>query len=141
MIKTAPRISEKTAVFLPEHFRTLNQGLEYIIDSFMPLFQRTMHELRGKFTAGELKLMIDAFNSTMLTPGIAGQHLPLNCSDAMDLDGYDEKWKVDKKTFLDKLQSLTILQAACLEIWANGFWYGGPVEKDLNLNEHIKLLI
>ena len=96
MIKTAPRISEKTAVFLPEHFRNLNQGLEYIIDSFMPLFQRTMHELRGKFTAGELKLMIDAFNSTMLTPGIAGQHLPLNCSDAMDLDGYDEKWKVDK---------------------------------------------
>jgi len=69
--------------------------------------------------------MIDVFNSTALTPQLAGQHIEIQCVDGMALDNLDEKWDVNKEGFIEKLKSLTIFEAACLEIWANGFWYGG----------------
>ena len=140
MKKTTPRISTKTADFLTENFKTLNAGTEYTVEAFRVLCDRTLHGLRGKFTDGELKLIIDVFNSTALTADISGRHLTMQCMDGMELDGLDEKWAVDRQTFTCKLQTLTLFEAACLEIWANGFWYGGNINKDLDIEKHIETL-
>jgi len=137
MKKLAPRINDATAEFLPTAFPTTNAGAEYILDAYPALYKRTLIELRGRFSASELKLMLDVFNGTMLTSGISGQHLEINCIDGMELDALDTKWGVDKTAFAGKLKSITIFQAACLEVWANGFWYAeksaadetGSVEK------------
>jgi len=140
MKKIAPKIEDSSAEFIAENFRSLNSGCRYVLDSFKSLHQRTLHEIAGRFTRGELMLMIDCFNATALTAGIAGQHLELNCSDAIDLDNMDQKWEIDGGALKQKLSELTIYEAACLEIWANGFWYGGPGSEGRDIEEYVAAL-
>lgn len=119
----APKIADTAANFYPDVFRNLNSGATYALEAFPVLYRRTLYELRGRFDQPELMCIIDVFNATALTAGMAGQHLAVSVEDGINLDGLDKKWSLDKKTFLSNLAGLTIFQAACLEIWANGFWY------------------
>jgi hypothetical protein len=113
-----------------------------VLDSHRGLFQRTLQEIKGKFEKNELMLFIDVFNGTMLTPGIAGQHLNISAQDGMELDALDQKWKIDKEKFLYKIAGLTIYHRSVLEIWANGYWYGKrPRDKDRDYNKYIAALI
>jgi hypothetical protein len=137
-IKTAPRISDTAAKVITDGFSSLNAGCEYILNAWPALFRRTIHGLKREFERGELKLMVDIFNASILTPGIAGQHLIANCEDGIELDGLDKKWEIDKKKFLEKIHSLTIFEAACLEIWANGFWYGAGGKRKLDIDTYVK---
>ncbi|MDD2657214.1 MAG: hypothetical protein PHD04_00950 [Candidatus Pacebacteria bacterium] len=120
---TSPRISETSAKFYPSVFPSRNAGLEYTADAFPALYRHTLHDLKGSFTRGELMLMIDVFNSTALTPIMAGQQLDIQVADGIALDHLDEKWKIDGAALNAKIAGLSIFQSACLEIWANGFWY------------------
>jgi hypothetical protein len=141
MIKTAPRISKSAAEFIPEYFRTLNAGLEYIIDSWPVLYRYTLDHLKKHFSRGELMLMIDVFNATALTPRIAGQHIQLSVDDGMKLDRLDEKWNVNRNDLNAKLESCTIFERACLEIWANGFWYGGPGGENRDIEKYVDEMV
>lgn len=141
----APRISDKSAEFLPENFRSLNAGAEYVIDSFPALYTRTLYELKfnltNKFTREELSLIIDVFNATALTSGHAGQHIIASVEDGCDLDGLGKKWEIKKTELIEKLKLLPIFSLACIEIWANGFWYGGPGSEGRDLNTYINTLL
>lgn len=137
----SPRISPAIEEWLTETFKTRTGGAEYTLEAFYTLYRRTLHTLRGRFEGGELKLMLDVFNGTALTAGIAGQQLWISCIDGMALDALDQKWHVDRPAFTMKLQELTLIESACLEIWANGFRYGGDPEKNLNIEKHIKPLL
>ena len=130
----APRISEASAKWIAENFKTLNAGSTYILEAFPGLYARTIHDLKGKFSHGELCLMVDVMNGTWLTAGIAGQHLDLNVHDGIDLDHLDQKWGIDGSALNTKLEALSIFQVACLEIWIGAFWEGeydkkGALEK------------
>lgn len=122
--RTAPRIGEQAEKFYVGHFSSLNGGMEYIAGAIPQLYRLTMHNLRGRFTRGELMLMIDVFNATALTPMLAGQQLDIQVADGIALDELDKKWEIDGGALNNKIADLTIFEAACLEIWANGFWYG-----------------
>lgn len=137
----SPRIAPVVEDWLAENFRARTGGAEYILEAFYSLYRRTLHDLKGRFADAELKLMMDVFNGTALTAGIAGQQLLISCVDGMELDGLDSKWGVDRDSFTRKLQALTLMESACLEIWANGFWYGGSAEKDLDIERHISPLL
>jgi hypothetical protein len=67
-------------------------------------------------------LMLDVCNGLLLTPGMAGQHILMECSDGIALDGLDKKWEIDKDPFLPKLQALSLFQLHCLEVWCRAFW-------------------
>jgi hypothetical protein len=138
MIKTAPRISEKAGDFYPAHFSSRNGGLEYVLDAFPALYQRTIPQVLAKFKGQELMLIIDVFNATMLTAGIAGQHVGISVADGIDLDRLDEKWGIDRAEIMEKIEGLAAFEAACLEIWANGFWYAAvkPVD-NIGIEEYI----
>jgi len=139
--KTAPRIQESTATFIQDRFKTLNSGLEYVADAFPVLYKRAMAELKGSFTRSQLSLIIDVFNATALTPSMAGQHIAISVSDGIALDGLDKKWDVNADEINNQIAALTHFQAACLEIWANGFWYGSGSPEDetgnLDLDAHV----
>jgi len=115
---------------LVQQFRDPATGIEHIVRTLAMLYRRTLADLKGRFDQGELSLMLDVFNATALMPQIAGQHLLINCVDGMELDRLDKKWKVDRPEFTKKLEALTLLEAACLEFWANGFWYGTNEARD-----------
>jgi hypothetical protein len=142
-INIGPRISEQTAQFFKETFRSRNAGAEYVMECFRPLYRATLTRLKGRFAGGELKLMLDVMNATALTPGIPGDTLTGNCEDGIALDGLDKKWEIEKAPFMAKLGALSIFETTCLEIWANGFWYGGTDEghdRELDIEAHVAQL-
>ena len=130
MVRINARIPEKTKTWLLQNFKTKGAGAEYVLAAVPELYRRTLRDLKGRFTTGELSLMIDCVNATILTPQLAGQHLVINCVDSMELDGTASKWSVDRDGFTDSLQALSIFEAACLGIWARGFWESGTWEKE-----------
>lgn len=122
IVKTAPRITDKTAEFYRENFETLNAGLEYALQAFSQLYKITMHSLCGKFSRGELMLFIDVMNGHLYNPQFAGQEMTLNVSDGIALDRLDEKWEIDGAALNKKLAALSMFDRACLEIWIQAFW-------------------
>jgi hypothetical protein len=136
-MKIGPRISESAAAWLGQNFSSRNAGAEYILEAWQELYRRAMHNLKGHFTTGELSLMIDTFNSTALTPRLAGQHLALSAHDSMVLDGTDVKWGVDRESFEIKIAGLDIFACACMEIWVKAFW---EQSEHNNLEEYVSRL-
>jgi hypothetical protein len=140
-MKTAPRLPEPSANFYPTVFRSLNGGLEYVLDAFPTLYKRALAEIQNYFIDDELRLVIDTFNATMLTPGLAGQHIGISVADAIALDSIDRKWGIDADQLIAKIAKLTTFQSACLEIWANGFWYAKDSQKKtLDIDTHIRII-
>ena len=129
-----PRITETSEKFYEENFSSLTSGATYVLELFPRLHQYIVSGLRRVFTTAELKLMVDAFNTLALTPGLAGQHVLAEIEDAIYVEKLDEKWGVDVDSFLPKLRSLDRTHAACLEIHLKGFWaqfsqYGIPLDE------------
>lgn len=121
--KLAPRIATKSADWYKQNFTTLNAGAEYTLESIPQIYRLTMaYELKGRFSRGELMLMIDVNNGLILTSGIAGQHMQAQVSDGIALDRLDEKWEIDGDLLNQKVAGLTIFQCFCLEIWIAAFW-------------------
>ena len=83
--KISPRIEDQTREYLSTHFSTLNAGAEYVLDGFPMLFNRALYELKGRFTAGELSFLVEAFKETKLSAQLAGQQLKIYCDDAHDV--------------------------------------------------------
>lgn len=122
IVKTSPRISSKSADWYKGNFSSVNAGLEYTLESMPSLYRYTLDSLKGRFSRGELMLMIDVNNGLILTPRMAGQHLGAQVSDGIALDRLDDKWKIDGKELNKKVSGLTIFEAACLELWIGAFW-------------------
>lgn len=140
--KTAPTVTDATADFMPTLFRSRNAGCEFILNAFPSLYKRALGELKGRFTAGELSLVIDVFNATALTPELAGQTLEIQVADGIALDGLDSKWEVQKDKVLGKIRDLTAFHKTVLEIWGNGFWYRAAArDRDPELEEWLKALL
>ena len=134
-ITVGPRLSDEAAKWYESNFDTRGGGAEFILEAFPILYKRTLGELRGKFSAGEISLLIDTFNSTMITPRLLGQSLELCADDSMRLDRTDEKWSVAPSAFLAKLRALTHFERSCLEIFVRAFWESGEWEKPSGLED------
>ena len=133
-----PRVGKAAEAWLEERFRTRTAGAEYILGMMPRMYARTMEGLKGKFTRAELRVMVEVGNGLELTPGLAGQHLEADCADGMALDGLGEKYGVqDGEDFLLRVALLTDFERACLEIWANGYWYGRTGEEREDLYGYI----
>jgi hypothetical protein len=118
-----PKITAKSFDFYAATFATTNAGTAYTLESFPALYRHTLiRELRGKFERQELLLMLDVCNGLVLTPGMAGQHLPADVSDGIALDNLAHKWDIDGAAFIAKLRALSIFQLHCLEVWCRAFW-------------------
>ena len=120
--KTSPRISDKSAALYKSIFGSVNAGMEYVGDAVPQLYRLTLHRLQGRFSRGELMLMLDVGNGSMLTAGMAGQHLGAQVADGIALDRLDVKWEIDGVALNTKVSGLTIFEAACLELWVQAFW-------------------
>lgn len=122
MKATAPRIADQSADFYPTVFKSLNAGLEYILDAVPVMYQRSMERLKGPFTTNELKLIIKVFaGSKTISPALAGFQLLRYVQDGIQLNRLDKKYEVSAKTLEIKLKALSIFESACLELWAYGY--------------------
>jgi len=106
-------------------------GASYVLESFPSLYQRTLSDMCGTFSEAELSLILDIHNGTLLTPGMAGQHIGIAVRDSIELDGSDQKWEIDGNALLGKIEAMPIFARACLELWACSYWEDSkqPVSK------------
>lgn len=58
-------------------------------------------------------------------------------ADSIQMEQLDKKWKVNGKAFVAKLQTLTIFELACLELWVQTFW---NQDKHNNIEDYVKSL-
>lgn len=135
---TAPRIGDKSAEIYRAIFGSVNAGMEYVGDAVPQMYKITLHALRGKFSRGELMLMIDVNNGLWLTPGLAGQHLSAQVSDGIALDHLDEKWEIDGAALNAKVAALTIFEACALELWVQAFW---KQDEHNNVEEYVAAMV
>jgi hypothetical protein len=136
-----PKINQKAFDFYEATFASVNAGATYTLESFPALYKHTLlRELKGKFTRPELMVMLDVTNGLFLTPGIAGQHIAMECSDGIALDGLDKKWNVDAELFLPRLQALTLFQCNCLEVWCRAFWEQNDNEDAASIEKWVEQL-
>ena len=121
--KISPRIEDDSREFMSTYFNTLNAGAEYVLDAFPMLYNRAIHEMRGRFSDEELAFLVEAFKPVKLSPQLAGQQLKIFCDDAMMFGKLDERWRIKRDIFFQKIENITSFQIACLEIWAKKFWF------------------
>ena len=122
--RIGPRLDRHTAEALALAHETLNAGAEYVLEAWPTLISRALGEVRGRFGASEARLILDVLNGTLLTAGLAGQHLPLAVADGIALDHLDRKWEVDGAALRATVDGLTSYQCAAVEWWAASFWRG-----------------
>lgn len=99
------------------------------------LIANAMDAARRKLSRGEQLMLIDIYNGTILSPAHLGSGLLAQVADALaDVPGqYEAKWSVDGEAMLQKIRSLSQLDAALIELWAAGYWQlHDTVEDSLN---------
>ena len=133
----SPRVFEETQAWYAKTFESVNAGSEFILEAFPHLFKLTISRLKGKFSPGDLMLMIDVMNSAMLMPQHMGWTLPANVIDGIALDHLDKKWKIDGDKLNKKLAELHLFESSCLEIWIQGFW---NQDDHSNIEEYVDAL-
>lgn len=139
MPKVNPSISDMSSDFYGETFKSRNAGCEYVLDAIPTLYKRTMRSLKGRFDPNELKLIIGTFNSTLLSPSFAGQQINGKVIDSIKLDAMDKEYDINGDVLTKKIEALTQFECACLELWANGYWYAH--DKLPDLEEYVNSMI
>ena len=110
------------------------QAMEFMIQSWRYIYRNALGQLRGMFTAGELKFLIEVHNGHQVSPATYGAGLMCRTvSDAIALDAAHEKWEIDPEQITEKCRSLPNILAMAMELWAAGYWSGnGAASRDLD---------
>ena len=147
-VNIGPRISPEAAKFYETSFENKNQGATCALSLFPNAYTRTLVELRGVFTQGELNFFIDIMNGTIAlmagqASGLFGQHLPLSASDSFDLypGMYEDKWGVKKDLVMAKLEGLTVFQLMAIELWSALFWAVPDINAEGAIKNYSKILM
>lgn len=96
--------------------------LDAVLTSWRTLVTATWRELRGRFSTGELNLVLDVLNGCATLGALAGQHLVAECEDGIALNRYDLKHEVDAAAFRERLHALSTWERYCVELWAAQWW-------------------
>ena len=142
-IPVSPKIHPKTADWYKNIYGSVNRGATFALEFLPAAYHYTLdHELKGKFSQGELGMLIDIMNGTIILdpPQMAGQSILGNLQDAFYLDPgmYEKKWDIpDPDDFISRFKELSHFQKICLEIWITRFWQN---YEELSLEEYLNFL-
>jgi len=129
---TAPKITEESALWIENHFKTLNTGMTWMSENFPGFYDGTLAEMKGCFEPEEALLILESMkgSETVVSygpPGMSGQYLAVNIqSKGEDVGG-----------ILDKLSVLTRFQLSILELWACCYWMKEPCP----MEEYLRQLV
>ncbi len=131
LAQVAPKIRAAAMDWWLKFFENKNSAASWALEEIPYLVDVTLARMRGRFSRGELMMMVDVLNGhqaviSYMSHGTTGHHIGLSIMDSFEIYPglYEEKWGVGKDTFLDKLRACTRWELACLELWIAGFWNG-----------------
>jgi len=139
LMNVCPRIPEYCHELLGRLWKTTNQGAEWLLASFPNLYERSLKELRGRFSKTELELLLDLADALVQMPEMAGHLLIFTLRDHMMLPSIKHNYPgVDTIALIDKLVALDVQQRAILEIWAGAYKY---TPGDISRGDYISELL
>ncbi len=148
IVAIAPKIMSDASDWLQQFFPTLNAGATFVLNAFPSFYQYSLNEMRGRFSRGELGMILDVLNghdmvlsSYQISPSLIGHHLVLEIADSFRIypGSYEKQWEIDDpRGFIERLKSLTMFQKICIELWAAAFWHNPETTV---LDEHIRPLL
>lgn len=105
----------------PETLEALNRydcgaagQLREDIQTLSEIITMTERSLTGRFTVAEAMLITDVLNGYFYTPGFLPSLpdiLEAKVDDGCQLEGLDEKWKIDREMLVNKIKALTPMEA------------------------------
>ena len=117
---------KRLSLLAKQNNQSIGTYLRAILEQDVParylyLLEDGRRSLSGKFSPGELSLMVDVCNGTWWEPActIHGGILA-NCEDTETV--IYEKWGVDRASFLGKLRALPVVQQFALADAIERFW-------------------
>lgn len=132
LVPVAPKIQAASAAWYREMFPSLNSGATFALNIFPDIYRYALMEIRGKFSKGELGMVLDVLNghdvlfvAYSTSTSLIGHHLVLEIADSFRLypGVYEEKWGIsDSQDFLKRLGDLSMVHKMSLELWAASFW-------------------
>ncbi|WP_461211157.1 hypothetical protein [Desulfocurvus sp. DL9XJH121] len=138
MPQVAARVTNEHEQWLKEYFRTKSAGAEFVVPWAVDTFFRSINTVRGQFSAGELKTILEAHKDVKLLPDQSRlAYLQLRVQDACDLNMAHVKYGAGKANIEAKLKRLNDIQAAALMIWATAFWVSKE-QKESDMDEYVR---
>lgn len=119
----SPQVSPQAAEYYRSHYKSVNAGAQIALEFYPELRKVALDQMRGTFSANELKMIIDLLNGTFLDQiWVRNNLLVPEVWDGSRLDGIDKKWDVSASKLVDKLGMLDLFQSWFLVEWAKNFW-------------------
>lgn len=113
-----------------------SERLSQDLTRYWDLLGAGLAQARKKLTKPEASLILDVQNGTYVDDGpafarwVIGDSLAFQISDAISLDGLDQKWGVDGPALLEKVRGLGHAETLALLDWAARYW--GDEKADLD---------
>lgn len=138
MPQVAARVSDEHEQWLKEYFRTKSAGAEFVVPWAVDTFFRAINTVRGAFSTGELKTILEAHREVKLLPDQSRlAYLQLRVQDACELGTVHTKHGASQANLEAKLKRLSDTQAAALMIWATAYWVS-KAWKDTSMDDYVK---
>ena len=139
MPQVAARISDEQERWLKDYFRTKSAGAEFILPWAVDTFFRAIMSLKGVFSPGELKTIVEAHKDIRLQPDTTrGSYLLLRVMDACDVNNLHAVHVASRAALETKIKRLDDTQATALMVWSSAFWVSRNCNAD-NLDEYIRM--
>ncbi len=138
MPQVAARISSDQERWLKDYFRTKSAGAEFILPWAVDTFFRAIATIKGTFSPGELKTIVEAHKDLKLLPDHTRlSYLHLRVMDACDVNNVHLKHGAAKAHLETKIKRLDDTQATALMVWASAFWVSKNCSVD-SMDDYIK---
>lgn len=138
MPQVAARINDDQERWLKDYFRTKSAGAEFILPWAVDTFFRAITGIKQRFSAAELKTIVEAHKDMKLMPDHTRlSYLLLRVTDACDVNNVHLRHGASKSSLESKLKALDDTQATALMVWASAFWVSRNCSAD-NMDEYIR---
>ena len=135
-------LSPETVKYVQATFSSQYQGLQIATESFFILRRHAQGELRGIFSANELKAIADIMNATLFEPKMAQKSLlKARLEDSELYDKTLTKWGVSLPEIVTKVDGLTEIHAFFLIFEAWNFWYNPQSGDNPDIESFVSMLI
>lgn len=93
------------------------------LERYLSIVNRSKVEMSKQFTDKECGLILDACNGIAFYDTVNIQLMPASVDDAIEMDGLDQKWGVDGKGLMHKLNALgyaeRVAMVDAIQLWWN----------------------
>lgn len=92
------------------------------LDRYYEILRYGRQSLRDKLSEAEVSAILDNLNGVWLAEPVSIRLIYANVADGIELEGLDQKWKIDGPALIEKLRSLSFAESCALADAAERWW-------------------